>query len=232
MNKRRLGRTGLQVTEIGLGAWPIGGRDYDVKEKESISSVETYLKLGGNCIDTALSYGKSEYYIGQAIAGFDRNEIVLMSKTPSAGKLEKVGDIERDLETSLVNLGTGWIDVYFMHTPPEDARTIEAALLEMKKLKDQKLIGFIGASIKGHNVTDQTVQCCRKYMDQGEVDVFQIIYSPLRQKLDYDEVMEQCGRRGIGLVIRTVLENGFLTGKYPNGYRFPERDHRSRYSAT
>jgi aryl-alcohol dehydrogenase-like predicted oxidoreductase len=229
MKKRHLGKTGLFISEISLGTSQMGGKYEDVHESDAIKTIETYLEAGGNCIDTAVGYG-SEKYIGQVLSGIPRNDLVLVTKTANTKNLDQVPSMWRDLETSLKHLRTDWIDVYLMHSPPDDTRTIEAVLSEMRKMKEQGYIRHIGASIKGHNVTDDTVNLCKRYMDYEEMDVFEIIYSILRQKLNYSGIIEECRQRGIGLLARTVLEGGFLTEKYPLGYRFSTKDHRANYS--
>ncbi|GIP32507.1 aldo/keto reductase [Paenibacillus sp. J2TS4] len=231
INKRRLGRTGLQVAELGFGAWAIGGTSYgEVKEQDAVSTVEAYLESGGNLIDTARGYGLSEKWIGKALEGRNREEVVLITKSGNSETAERIPRMWQDLETSLTELKTGYVDVLMMHLPSEDPAVMELAIGEMKKMKKQGLIRHIGASIKGPAVTDETVAMCRQYIAQGEVDVFETVYSVLRQKLDYDGIFETCHQAGVGLVIRTVLESGFLTGKYAVGHRFASTDHRNRWS--
>lgn len=229
MRKRRLGNTGLVVSEISLGTSQIGGKYEDVSERDAMETIESYLELGGNCIDTAAIYD-SEKYIGHILKGNQREKIVLVTKTHHAGSMGQIKEMRRDMEMSLKQLNTDWIDVYLIHNPPEDIHTLEAVLSEMRRMKEQGYIRFIGASIKGHNVTNETVTLCREYMEFKEIDVFEIVYSILRQKIDYSGILEECHQRGIGLLARTVLEGGFLSGKYPPGYRFQEKDHRAKYS--
>ena len=86
----------------------------------------------------------------------------------------------------------------------------------LEKAKEEGLIRHIGASIKGPNVNQMTVDLCRKYIKTGRVDVFQVVYSILRQKL-YDVILE-AQNAGIGIVARTALESGFLSGNYRPGH--------------
>lgn len=231
LKKRRLGKTGLEVSEIGLGAWAIGGRAYgQVSEKDAIETVRAYLQAGGNLIDTARSYG-SEKYIGQAISEriINRSDIVLVTKTHNSKSKENLPEMWRDLEDSLKAMKVNDVDVLMMHQPPKDERTLEEVIKEMSKMKEQGMIRHIGASIKGANVTDETVTMCRQYMKYGEVEVFELIYSMLRQKMDYDGIFKACCEADIGIIARTVLESGFLTGKYRPGHRFVDGDHRNRW---
>jgi aryl-alcohol dehydrogenase-like predicted oxidoreductase len=141
--------------------------------------------------------------------------------------METVPMIREDVEESLKLIGTSYIDVYYLHQPPEDDGVIDAALTELEKAKEEGLIRHIGASIKGPNVNQMTVDLCRKYIKTGRVDVFQVVYSILRQKL-YDVILE-AQDAGIGIVARTALESGFLSGNYRPGHVFTEPDHRARW---
>ena len=230
MRKRILGSTQLEVSEIGFGAWTIGGESYgDVSETDAIDAIDSYVSAGGNFIDTARQYGASEKLIGQYFnTNRNREEIILCSKTFAGQQMGTISKIREDIEESLKLLGTSYIDVYYLHQPPEDDVVIDKALYQLEKAKDEGLIKHIGASLKGPNVSRSTVDLCRKYIQCGRVDVFQLVYSILRQKLH--EVITEAHEAGIGIVARTALESGFLTGKYLPGHIFPESDHRARWS--
>ena len=99
----------------------------------------------------------------------------------------------------------------------------------MEQLKTEGKIRAIGASIKGPNVTQHTADLCRQYINTGKVDVLQLVYSIFRQS--NAQVFEQARQAGVGIIARTVLESGFLTGKYNSQSLFSEGDHRRRWSA-
>ena len=84
------------------------------------------------------------------------------------------------------------------------------------------------ASLKGPNVTPETQAAIRKYVLSGRCDAIQLIFSPFRQR--NRDVFALARAHGVGLIARTVLENGFLTGKYAPGHIFPEGDHRARWN--
>ena len=89
IKKRLFGNTGIEVSEIGFGAWPIGGSHYgDVPESDGIKAIETYIDAGGNHIDTARGYGKSEMLVGQVLNKLNRDSIFLASKTIKGDCLE------------------------------------------------------------------------------------------------------------------------------------------------
>jgi aryl-alcohol dehydrogenase-like predicted oxidoreductase len=230
MMTRPLGNTGFDVTEIGFGAWGIGSRHYGpVAESDAREALETYVGAGGNFIDTARGYAESERIIGQFLKSEDlRDKIVLCSKSGPHDP-----DIVREeLETSLRLLQTDHLDVYYIHQPPDDAETMNRLLDLYTGFREEGKIRAVAASIKGGNVTPATQELCRTYIDTGRVHVLQIIFSIFRQS--NGEVFDHAARAGVGLVGRTVLENGFLTGKYAPGHRFegnwPDGDHRSRWN--
>jgi aryl-alcohol dehydrogenase-like predicted oxidoreductase len=227
--KRPLGGTGIDISELGFGAWPIGGTGYGpVEEREAVQSIEAYLDAGGNFIDTARRYGQSEAILGKAIGGGEiRERVVLASKTFMGETMETIPEIRRELEESLRALETDHVELYYLHMPPEDPDVMNRALDEMEILKQEGKIKAIGASIKGPEVTTETVDLCRQYIDSGRVDAIQVVYSILRQRIG--EIFEYANKRGVGIVARTSIESGFLSGKYRPG-EIIKADHRKRWT--
>lgn len=226
--KRNLGKTNLKVTELGFGAWSIGGLGYGpVQEKQALETIKAYIESDGNFIDTARGYHKSEEILGKILSKNNlRKKLILASKTFAGERKETIPQIRKDLEESLKLLKTDYLDLYYLHQPPEDPEVIDAALNEFEKLKKQGKIRFIGASIKGPDVTDKTEELCQHYISTKRIDVIQLVYSILRQRLF--GIIGEAGRNGVGIVARTVLESGLLTGKYLPGHQFD--DHRARYN--
>jgi aryl-alcohol dehydrogenase-like predicted oxidoreductase len=233
MLTRRLGRTGFMVTELGLGTWPLAGEgpvvNYGaVGERYALGVLQAYVERGGNFIDTARAYNNAEALVGTFLRGGGiRERIVLSSKTVAGEEVETIPRIREDLETSLRTLGTDHVEVYFLHHPPEDPATMAAALDAMEALKREGKIRAIGASIKGPNVTEATERLADAYLGTGRVDVLQVVYSVLRQR--NRSIIEKASARGVGIVVRTALESGLLTGAYRPGHVFPGNDHRTRY---
>ena len=230
VKKRPLGATGLMVTEVGFGAWGIGSKHYgSVEETEAADAVRGYLDAGGNFIDTARGYNTSEEIIGKILKERgNRDSVVLASKVwPTDPKA-----MWDDLHTSLKMLGVDVIDLYYQHMPPDDVDEMNRCLDTMDEMKAQGKIRFVGQSIKSGNVTQATIDLCRQYIGTGRVNAFQLIFSILRQK--NREIFQEAQAAGIGIVARTNLESGFLTGKYHKGYQFPpgfpDGDHRSRWN--
>ena len=233
MQKKKLGKTGLDVSVIGLGAWPIGNNganEYaEVEEEAAIQMIRRYIDLGGNFIDTARGYGeRSERLIGHTIQRyFPRDRVIIASKTAGGQTKDSIPKMRLDLEESLRLLQTDYIDLYQLHQPPEKYDDMMLALDEMEKFRNEGKIRFIGASIKGPDVTDATVALCKQYGKTRRVDSIQLVYSILRQKMK--PVIEQAQEQNIGIIVRTVFESGLLTGKYLPGHKFLGIDQRARY---
>jgi len=228
LTTRPLGKAGINVTEIGFGAWAIGGgfRHYGpVSENIAHACLRTYLELGGNFIDTARRYGVSERIIGDFFAREgNREEVVIASKSRAL----EIDDLRAEVEESLRLLRTDYIDIYFMHLPPDDPDQMNRTFDAYEQMKQEGKIRVIGASIKGPDVTGHTVELCRRYIRSGRVDVLMVIYSIQRPLLG--EILEEAQEAGVGIVARTVLESGFLAGKYPPGHQFTGKDHRTRWT--
>lgn len=225
METTTLGRTGIEISKIGLGAWALGGKSYGaVSHQDAFAALETYLEKG-NFIDTARGYNESEMLIGQYLKERNcRDQVIIASKTPKHTEEE----IRDHLHTSLTQLQTDYLDLYYLHSPPEDEETMNRVLDVFFALKEEGKIRAIGASIKGPNVTDNTLAIARRYIADGRTDAFQMIYSVLRQK--NQAVFEEAQQAGIAIVARTILESGFLSGHYDPKKPFPEGDHRNRWS--
>lgn len=218
----------MKITRIGLGAWPIGGIMYgDIDNNQGIEVVKRYLERGGNFIDTARAYRKSERLVAQAIqqSGISREDLIIATKT----KADTPEEIRKDLETSLQELATDYVDLLYLHVPPEDEEAINLALDTLEALKAEGKIRASGASIKGPNVTPKTQELCRRYIDTGKVNALQVIFSLFRQ--ENRDIFKYAHEKGVGIIARTCLESGFLTGKYQPGSTFPEGDHRNRWTS-
>ncbi len=227
MEKRPLGKTGIMMSRLGFGTWPIGGLKYGaVSEADAAACIRAYIEAGGNFIDTARAYADSEEIIGNYFHKHGgRKDVVIASKTKSLTEAE----IRKDLETSFKMLRTDYIDLYYLHSPPDSVQEMNELLDVFEALKSEGKIRAIGASIKGADVTDHTVSLCRQYIASGRVDALQVVYSILRQK--NKRMFSEAAENNVAVIGRTVLESGFLTGKYKPGHRFPEGDHRSRWGS-
>mgnify|MGYP006288632493 CR=1 FL=1 len=236
MEQRRFGRTGRHVTAIGFGAWPIGQKETSagttkgsyghVPPAEARRTVERYVELGGTFIDTARAYGTSESVIGScSFMKHARDDVFIATKSRHTSSADELDQIETDLETSLRNLGTDYVDLYQIHSPPEDPELMKRVIDIFVKLRDSGKVLAIGASVKGPDVTPATVALAKRYVDTGQIDALQLIYSIFRGR--NAETCAYAAEHDVAVIARTVMESGFLSGKYGPDAEFS--GHRTRW---
>ncbi|MCP8322630.1 MAG: aldo/keto reductase [Candidatus Methylarchaceae archaeon HK02M2] len=235
---RTLGKTGLRVSEIGIGTWAIGGpveyRDRpggwgSVNDDESIKAIRVALELGVNFIDTADIYGlgRSEEVIGKALKG-RWSDCYIATKV--GYKKTNEGDRGRDLsknhileslEGSLKRLRKDIIDVYQLHSPSLEEIQRERCFETMERLKDEGKIRFWGVSVRS---VDDAV----KLMQRGYPgDTIQVVYNLLKLEAA-KELFPLTLQNEIGVIVRVPFEFGLLTGKFTPETKFPSNDHRSK----
>jgi aryl-alcohol dehydrogenase-like predicted oxidoreductase len=237
MNERRLGRTGLSVSEIGYGAWGIGGSMWlGAEDQESLEALNRAIDLGVNFIDTALVYGSghSEKLVGKVVR--ERPErIVVASKIPPKNRQWPAGAgvdpdeafpaewIRRCTERSLSNLGMDTVDVMQFHVW-NDAWVGRGSWLEgIQAMRDEGKIRFFGVSINDLEPSNAV-----KLIDTGVVDTVQVIYNVFEQAPE-DELFAACERNDVGVIARVPLDEGGLTGRLEPGTTFPDGDFRNQY---
>jgi aryl-alcohol dehydrogenase-like predicted oxidoreductase len=239
---RTLGRSGLQVSALGLGTNGIGGPYYDpsvredlpvgygsVDDRESVSAIYRALELGVTYFDTADVYGcgRAERVLGEALKGH-RDEVVISTKfghTFDESTRRVLGDdasptyIRRACEASLRRLGTEWIDLYLFHLKnydmaraPEVRETLEALVRAGK-------VRYYGWS------TDD-VDRARIFAEGRHCTA---IEHRLNYILDAPEMLAFCEEQNLASLNRIPFLMGILTGKYRDGIELPEEDMRSRF---
>ncbi len=232
MKYRALGTTGLTVSEIGFGAWGIGGvskgaTSYGATDdQESLRALQRALELGITFYDTSdlYGYGHSEELIGQAFAG-KRDNVVIASKV---GFLEHKGPhdlseahIRRSLQGTLKRLRTDYLDLYQLHSPPLSAIKENNAIAILEALKHEGSIRAYGISVQS---PDDGIPAIR---DFGFLSV-QVNFNLADQRARENGLLSYAHDAGAGIIVRTPLCFGFLTGKY-HGAQFDERDHRATW---
>ncbi len=224
MKKRKLGNSSLQVTELILGTWAIGGTMWSAyDEKSAIEAIETAIDCGINTIDTAPAYGggHAEELIGSIVKG-KRDSIIIATKCGLniEGRYEKNLSpefIRHDLEMSLKRLQTDYVDLYQIHWPVSDV-PIEESMAELIKLKEDGKIRHIGVcNFSGKELKD-AISC-------GDVVSYQPNYSLLERDIESDQ-MKVCVEHGLGMISYGSLGAGMLTGKYRELPVFPRSDAR------
>jgi len=232
VRQRQLGRSGLAVSEIGFGAWGIGGnKDGAVAygptdEAQSLDALSAALDAGINFFDTAdlYGFGESERLIGKAFGG-RRDRVVIASK---GGMLDPQGrqdftpaHLAKSLDESLKRLRTDYVDLYQLHGPSTEQ--LESLIAPMDALKRQGKARAIGISLRAP-------EDGKKALDLYGFDAVQVNFNLLDQRAVDSGLMEQCKQRGAGIIVRTPLCFGFLTGGYSATQEYDASDHRSRWN--
>jgi len=221
MKMRRLGTSGLKVSEVGLGCNNFGMR---IDQKATQAVVDAALDSGITLFDTADIYGgtKSEEFLGKAL-GKRRGDIVLATKFGM-----RIGDddrrkggsrrwIMRAVEDSLARLGTDWIDLYQFHAPDPDT-PIDETLRALDDLVTQGKVRYIGNSnFSGWQIADAdwTAAGATRFVSA------QNQFSLLERKVAF-EVLPACEHFGLGFLPFFPLASGLLSGKYKRGEKPPE----------
>ncbi|WP_258084621.1 aldo/keto reductase [Thermococcus thermotolerans] len=198
---------GDRVTAVGMGTWGIGGKegpDYS-RDRESVEALKYGLELGINLIDTAEFYsaGHSEELVREAIRGFEREELFIVSKVwPTHFGYESAKKAAR---ASARRLGT-YIDLYLLHWPVDDFGRIEETLHALEELVDEGLIRYIGVSNFDLELLKRSQEAMRKY----EIVANQVKYSLRDRWPETSGLLDYMKREGIALMAYTPLEKGSL----------------------
>jgi aryl-alcohol dehydrogenase-like predicted oxidoreductase len=235
MKYRELGKTGIQVSEIGFGAWGIGGSSKgaiaygSTDDEESSLALRTAFNLGINFYDTSdiYGFGHSQELIGEAFKDC-RTNIVIASKVGFLN-FDGIQDfsprhIRNTVETSLKYLQTDYIDLYQLHSPPIDLIKNEDAILStLETLKQQGKIRAIGISVRSPD--DGIIA-----VNQFNFEVVQVNFNMVDQRALENGLLDLCRRKSVGVIIRTPLCFGFLTGKYTSADILDPQDHRGKWN--
>ncbi|MEO6457061.1 MAG: aldo/keto reductase [Chloroflexia bacterium] len=233
MEYRKLGRTGIQISEIGFGAWAIGGDAWGpVEDATSIAAMQRAFDLGITLVDTADVYGDghSEKLTGQAIKD-RREEVILSTKGGLMGhhrdpQREPVYDSPQKvitaLEESLRRLGTDYVDIYFCHIWWDKPEETEAFMEAFKAIKSAGKARAVGLSA-------DNLDYIKHFNRDGDLDIVQLDYSILNRKPEQD-ILPYLQGEGIGVIARGPLQKGLLTGKFTSDTRFSEGDIRKDWT--
>ena len=248
MKYRKLGKTNLKISEIGIGTWQLAndlecwvGGDLD----ESVKALHKYIDLGGNFIDTAWVYGfikegQSELTSEQLIGKFlketgKRNDLIIASKVaPSnwtwpAMKGSKSTEIfpqehiEKQVNDSLTRLGTDYIDVMQFHVWQDDWAQDEEWKLAIEKIIKSGKVRYWGISINDYQPSN-----CLKTLDTGLISTIQFIFNIFHQK-PTEKLLPYAKKHDIGLIARVPLDEGGLCGKWDKTHKFEKGDFRQHY---
>lgn len=232
MEKKMIGKSGLEASALSLGCWAIGGGEWwgNNDDQMSIDTICRAVQLGVNWIDTARVYGfgHSEEVVGKALKLLPRRKMILSTKCgiqwyDDGGELHFMKEghavrrdlapkaIRRDLELSLKTMGTEYVDVYYTHWQCKTYGLvpIEETMEELLKMKQEGKIRVIGAS-------NTDLQILEDYIRAGQLDVIQEKLSILDRKSE--ELLPFCEEHGIMLQTYSPIEQGLLAGKASDNY--------------
>jgi aryl-alcohol dehydrogenase-like predicted oxidoreductase len=228
---RRFGRTGLQVSELGFGTWGLGGTSYGpVDDHTSLQALYQAFDSGINFYDTSDLYGDghSEEVLGRAFRG-RREEVIIATKgglLPHTGFYMpqdfSIAYLERALGDSLRRLATDYVDLYQLHSPALDEVDLDGVIAFLQKKKDQGVIRFIGISVR-------SPEDGKRVVTRYPIDAVQVNYNLIDQRAYENGLLSLCDRQGVGVIVRTPLCFGFLTGRFTGDERFQPPDHRANW---
>lgn len=228
MRYQILGKTGLRVSEIGFGAWGIGGKGWGgCEKKEAMAALEKAWELGVNLFDTCDAYGDglSERRIGEFLQGKREEAIIVTKGGTNFREPERNKNFNRDylmmcLEESLERLKTDYVDIYLLHVPDAEWQEKGRIFDTLKIIKESGKVKFAGLAMWGAADTLYAFQ----QDTEEEIDVLECPFNILNKS--NLEVVKIAKEREIGVLTSQPLASGILTGKYEPGSSFPEGDNR------
>lgn len=238
MKTMKLGKTGIDISRIGLGTWSIGGGsawggDHDLQEV--VDTIREAPKAGVNLIDTAPGYnfGNSEKILGKALEGMKREDAVIITKCGVTWDQQMKGDlfnvvngiqlyknlntasVKKEIQESLDRMGTDYIDVYMTHWQAIEGTEyfvpIQRTMDLLNELKAQGKIKAIGAA----NVDIHHIE---EYLKWGQLDIVQAKYSILDREIE-KEIIPCCRENGVTIQAYSPLEMGLLSGTMQRDYK-------------
>jgi len=220
VNYRRLGKYGIKVSEISLGAWLTYGASVDAAN--AVPIIHAAIDSGVNYIDIADIYakGEAEKVVGKAIKEMRRSDLVISSKLfwPMSDDVNDRGlsrkHIMESVEKSLKRIGTDYLDLYFCHRFDPETE-VEETVRAMSDLVTQGKVLYWGTSVWESEQIEQAVGEARAhgcYLPAVE----QPRYNMLDRHIE-PAIVPTCARNGIGVVVWSPLAQGILTGKYNDG---------------
>ncbi|MFP4114368.1 MAG: aldo/keto reductase, partial [Spirochaetales bacterium] len=225
MNYRRFGKTGWDVSEIGFGAWAIGGAWGNVDKSDAVAALNTAIDEGVNFIDTADVYGdgRSEQIIAEVLKG--RSEHVYVA-TKAGRRLDphtadgyNRQNLTAFVDRSLKNLGVDSLDLVQLHCPPTEVYYRPEVFQVMDDLVAAGKIRYYGVSV-------EKVEEAIKAIEYPNVAGVQIIFNMFRRR-PADLFFKLAKERNIAILARVPLASGLLTGKMTRESTFPADDHRN-----
>jgi aryl-alcohol dehydrogenase-like predicted oxidoreductase len=237
MNSRILGKTGIFVSEIGFGAWGLGGSLWGpITEKESLTVLREAFENGITFVDTALAYGDgtSEKRVGAAVREFG-STVCVTTKVPPMNwewparpgiALDQVFPghwIEKCARESLKNLGVETLDIIQLHVYDPGWLADPEFLKPLERLRASGEVRFLGISINDHE-PDSALDLVRS----GRIDTVQVIFNLFDQS-PLKKLLPACREHNVGVIVRVPLDEGGLSGTLNEKTRFEKGNFRHAY---
>lgn len=226
MKKRKLGKTGFEVSEISLGTWQVGGKwGAEFSEKNAETILNAAMDAGINFIDTADVYGEglSEKMVGKVVR--ERSEWIHVATkcgrrlVPHNNESYTPHALRGFVEDSLKNSGLEVIDLIQLHCPPAEVYKRPEIFELFDRLKEEGKIRHMGVSVER---VDEALQA----ITYENVATVQIIFNMFRHK-PAEKFFREATRRDVGIIARVPLASGLLTGKFSRETTFGASDHRT-----
>ena len=225
MEQRTLGRTGREVSVVGLGTWQLGADWGEVGEADARAVLEASAESGVTFYDTADVYGdgRSERLVGEFVAA--HRDAGFTVATKMGRRAEQVPDsyvephFREWLDRSRTNLGVDTIDLVQLHCPPSEVIEDDATYDVLDRLVDEGVVAAYGVSV-------ETVAQALSAIARPHVASVQVILNAFRMK-PLDEVLPAAATAGVGIIARVPLASGLLSGRYDLDTTFAADDHRS-----
>ncbi len=230
MNYRTLAKTGIRLSEVALGCWPIAGlASPGTNDQDSLATIRACFELGINHLDTAYCYGlagESEKLIGRALGG-RRDEMVIATKGGlhwnRQGKMVHDASpavLRRQCEESLRRLDTDRVELLYLHAPDENVPLAESAGA-LKQLLDQGKTRSVG-------VSNLSVSQLEQFAAECPIAACQPPYNMLQRQIEAD-TLPWCRNHGVAVLVYWPLMKGLLAGKLGRDHVFAESDTRRKY---
>jgi aryl-alcohol dehydrogenase-like predicted oxidoreductase len=232
LKTRTLGKSGIAVSEIGLGLWAAGGDAWGpTDDAEVLRAIDAALDAGVTFFDTSDVYGDghSEELLGKAMTG-RRERFVVATKIGWRGfdgekRRTAYGDVQKliaGVESNLRRLGTSHVDVIQSHISFRDP-TMEVFIEGFQRLQRD-------GKVRAYGLSTSDFDYIKAFNHDGRCATLQIDYSILNRTPEA-EILEYCRANGIGVIVRGALAMGLLTGKFDERTQFPEGDFRQKWQS-
>jgi len=231
MKYRRLGKTGLQVSVIGVGTWQLGGewgKEFEQGEVDAILAKAA--ELGINLIDTAECYGDhlAERLVGKALRG-RRDKWILATKFGhrfngpfQRDDIYEPTQVQEQLARSLEALQTDYIDLYQFHSGTDPMFDTPGLWDTLREFVETGAVRHLGISVSSKRASVYQVNAA----SQVGAETIQVVYNRIQRDAE-NEILPSCMRQDLGVLARVPLASGFLSGKYSTGSRFSKTDVRA-----